>query len=372
MRWPPPHFQTASQCAKINFRIYQTGKEETMTKSNTIGIDLAKSEFAVVQLSAVGKELKRRKLRRGQLLPYLAKQCCGVVALEACGSAHYWGREIALLGHEVKLLPPQHVKGYQRGQKNDYNDALAIAEASLHGRVRPVRVKSVSEQDAQTLLVLRRGVDRERTRLVNQVRGLLAEYGVVMPKGVASVRSRLPELLEDAENTLSARFRELLGRQYQRLLQVEEELAWYDRELASQVKTDEVCQRLDAVPGFGVVVSCALKHWLGDGKQFARGRDASAALGVVPRQETTGGKEKLLGISKKGDRYVRSLVIHGARSVVARADTKTDPLSLWIQQVKARRGFNKATVALANKLIRIAWVIVARGEQYRPRHVTTE
>lgn len=338
-----------------------------MAKGNTIGIDLAKNEFALVQLSGSGQELLRRKLRRRQVLPYLAKQARCVVALEACGSAHYWGREIELLGHEVDLLPPQHVKGYQRGQKNDFNDALAIAEASQHGRIRGVRLKTVSEQDAQTLLVLRRSVDKERTRLVNQIRGLLAEYGVVIPKGVASVRGQLPELLEDAENGLSPRIRQLLGRQYKRLLQIEEELSWYDRELVRQVKTDETCQRLDEVPGFGVVVSCAMKHWLGDGRQFKRGRDASAALGVIPRQHTTGGKDQLLGISKKGDRYVRSLVIHGARAVVARADKKTDPLSVWIQQVKARRGFNKATVALANKLIRIAWVIVARDEHYRPR-----
>ena len=338
-----------------------------MAKLNTIGIDLAKSEFAVVQLSPTGKELMRRKLRRRQVLPFLAKQARCVVAMEACGSAHYWGREIAVLEHEVKLLPPQHVKGYQRGQKNDFNDALAIAEASQHGRVRAVRVKSVSEQDAQSLLVIRRSVDKERTRLVNQIRGLMAEYGVVIPKGVASVRGRLPELLEDAENGLSPRFRQLLGRQYERLLQVEEELSWYDKELARQAKEDEVCQRLDELPGFGVVVSSAMKHWLGDGQQFQRGRDASAALGVVPRQHTTGGKEQLLGISKKGDRYVRSLVIHGARAVVARADNKTDPLSVWIQQIKVRRGFNKATVALANKLIRMAWVIVARGEHYRSR-----
>lgn len=338
-----------------------------MAKLNTIGIDLAKSEFAVVLLSPTGKELMRRKLRRRQVLPFLAKQARCVVAMEACGSAHYWAREIALLVHEVKLLPPQHVKGYQRGQKNDFNDALAIAEASQHGRVRAVRVKSVSEQDAQSLLVIRRSVDKERTRLVNQLRGLLAEYGVVIPKGVASVRGQLPELLEDAENRLSQRIRQLLGRQYERLLQIEEEMAWYDGELARQAKEDEVCQRLDELPGFGVVVSCAMKHWLGDGQQFQRGRDASAALGIVPRQHTTGGKEQLLGISKKGDRYMRSLVIHGARAVVARADKKTDPLSVWIQQIKARRGFNKATVALANKLVRMAWVIVAREEHYRPR-----
>lgn len=337
-----------------------------MQKLTTIGIDLAKSIFSVVVLSPTGKLVLRRTLRRGQLLAFLAKHDTCVVAMEACGGSHHWARQVKALGHEVCLLPPQHVKGYQRGQKNDHNDALAIAEACQHGRIRPVRPKSVDQQDDQAFHAIRNGLSRERVRLVNQIRGLLTEYGLVVPKGVASLRKAIPGVLEDGENELSPRFRELLHRQYQRLLALDEELAWYDRRLKQSVQEDETCARLIEIPAFGPVVASAVKSWMGDGKQFKRGRDASAAMGLVPRQHTTGGKIVLAGITKKGDGYIRSLVIHGCRAVVARAQSKTDPLSRWIQRVKATRGTNKAIVALANKLIRVAWAVIARGERYTP------
>lgn len=337
-----------------------------MTKRTTIGIDLAKNVFALVAMNANGRELWRKTLRRQRLLPFLAKQEGATLAMEACGSSHYWGREFQALGFEVKLLPAQHVKGYQRGQKNDYNDAKAIAEASLHGSIRSVPVKSLEQQDDQVFLGVRRSLEKERTRLGNQMRGLLAEYGQIISPGVASLRKAIPEILEDAENGVTTRFRAVLNRQYRRFMELSEELAWYDQELKRQAKDDDVCRRLDELPGVGEVVAAALKGWLGDGQQFQRGRDASAALGLVPRQHSSGGKECLYGITKRGDRYLRSLVVHGARSVVARASQKADPLSRWIQRLKAERGFNKAAVALANKLVRIAWVIVARGERYTP------
>lgn len=337
-----------------------------MAKLTTIGIDLAKNEFALYGTGPKGKGDWKRKVRRKQLFERLARLEPCTVAMEACGSAHHWARRIQALGHRVELFPPQHVKGYQRGQKNDYNDAMAIAEASEHGRVRPVQIKSVEQQDEQMLHKLRRSVSKERTRLSNQLRGLLMEYGVVLPRGMATLRREFPLVLEDAENELSARTRQLLHRQYQRFMELEEELAWYDQEVDRMVKEDEVCQRLQEMPGVGAVVASILKSWMGDGHQFQRGREAAAALGVVPRQNSTGGKSVLLGISKRGDPYVRAQLIHGARSVVTQADNKTDPLSRWIQRIKAERGFNKATVALANKLLRMAWVIIARGERYRP------
>ncbi len=338
-----------------------------MSKHTVIGIDLAKNVFHVVILNRVGKPLQRKKFKRGQLPDFIARQEPARIAMEACGSAHYWARQFRAQGHEVVLLPPQHVRGYLRGQKNDYNDALAIAEACLHDRIRPVPVKSIEQQDEQGFHRIRKQLTGERTRLCNQLRGLLGEYGIVMAKGVSSVRSKLPGILEDIENQLTPRMRELLDRQYQRLQELDKELSWYDVRLAEQSKTDEVCQRLVAVPGIGPVVSSVLKSWMGDGKQFVRGRDASASLGVVPRQHSSGDKLCLLGISKRGDGYLRSLVIHGARSVVSRAKDKTDPLSLWINRLVAKRGTNKAVVALANKLVRIAWVIIARGETCRAR-----
>ena len=337
-----------------------------MSKVTTVGIDLAKNTFVLFGLGPKGHSGWKRKVRRKQLLEQLVRLEPCTVALEACGSSHYWARQIRALGHQVELLPPQHVKGYLRGQKNDYNDAQAIAEASEHGRIRPVPIKEVEQQDDQMLHKLRQGVSKDRVRISNQLRGLLAEYGVIMPQGIAALRRELPLALEDADNGLSERARQLLHRQYQRFLEVEQELAWYDQQVKQRSRQDETCRRLQAIPGVGEVVASLLKGWMGDGRQFRRGRDAGAALGLIPRQNSTGGKDVLLGISKRGDPYVRAQLVHGARAVVARADGKMDRLSRWIQRLKAERGFNKATVALVNKLVRIAWGIIARGEHYQP------
>ena len=337
-----------------------------MNKTTTIGIDLAKTVFALVAIGSSGQELWRKTLRRNQVLPFLANQHKAHIALEACGSSHHWARHIRALGHEVVLLPAQHVKGYLRGQKNDDNDARAIAQARLHGAIRPVPIKSVAQQDVQVLLGIRRGLSRDRTGLANQIRGHLAEYGLIIAKGLAPLRAALPALIDARDTGLTERFRALLRRQYDRLLALDAELTWYDQQLQVQARQDEVCQRLSALPGIGVINAVALTSWVGDGKQFSCGRDASAALGLVPRHYGTGGKVVLSGMTKRGDSYLRSLVVHGARSVVSRSAGKSDDLSRWIERVKARRGFNKAVVALANKRVRMAWVLIAKGEHYQP------
>ncbi len=337
-----------------------------MKQHTVIGLDLAKQSFALVELKANGKDGWRKTLKRPQVLQFLAKQMPCTVAMEACAGAHYWGRQIEALGHEVKLLPPQHVKANLRGQKNDYNDAWAIAEACFYGRVRSVSVKSVAQQEQQLLSQQRRQLIRERVRMGNQIRALLTEYGVVLAKGAAALR-QLPDILEDGENELGPVARAILQRQYLRWQALREELAWYDSELKVRARQDDTCRRLTELPGFGPIVSSVFQAWLGDGKQFKRGRDASAALGLVPRQHSTGGREVLLGITKRGDRYVRATVVHGARSVVRLAEKKSDPLSRWICRLVETRGHNKAVVALANKLVRMAWVIVAKGETYQPR-----
>ena len=333
-----------------------------MKKNTIFGLDLAKHIFHLVCLDG-----KRKKLRRGQMLPYFAQLPQSVIAMEACASSNYWARELISLGHEVKLIPPQHVKSYLRGQKNDYNDALAIAEAAEHGRVRDVPVKTVEQQDKQTLLRSRRRVSVERTRLVNHVRGILTEYGITISKSVPAFRRHLCEIIDEESNLLSSTLTRLIDRYYQQLLALDEELVWHDKQINEQVKLDKDCQRLQELPGFGPIVSYAFKSWLGSGKQFKRGRDASAALGVVPKQHTSGDKQRLSGITKKGDAYLRSLIIHGARSVLRRVEKKDDPLSQWINRLIVTRGKNKAIVALANKMIRIAWVIVARQEKYHPK-----
>lgn len=329
-----------------------------------VGLDLAKQVF-----HCVDQHGKRKKLKRANLLKHFANLQALTIAMEACSSAHYWARELIKLGHKPLLLPPQHVKGYLRGQKNDFNDAAAIQEAAQHGRVRAVPVKSIEDQDKQALLNKRKMLVAERTRQANQLRGLLCEYGIVIPIGVHVLQKQIPEILEDAENGLTVIGRQLIARSYQQLQQLNEELDWFTKQIETQAKQDEACQRLQAVPGIGPIVSYAFKCWIGDGKQFKQGRDASAAIGLVPRQHSSGDKPRMLGISKRGDGYLRSLLIHGARAVVRQAGKKTDSLSRWINRLIETRGFNKAAVALANKLVRIAWVIVARQEGYQPQTI---
>lgn len=336
-----------------------------MNKSMTIGIDLAKAVFFISVLDGLGKQVRRKKLRRHEILPFLANHPGAVVGMEACSGAHYWARQIQALGHEIQLLPAQHVKAYLRGQKNDYNDAQAIAEAVQHGRIRCVEVKTVEQQLDQSLHRLRQSLVVEQTGLVNRTRALLAEHGVCLPEGKHRFRQTVAGMLEDAENGLPWRLRELLGRQYQLFLTLEQELAWYEREIKAQAAANEHCQRLMTVPGYGPIVSSAFCGWLGNGQQFHSGRDVAAALGLVPKQYSTGGKTILGGISKRGDKHLRALLVHGARAVARYAKERDDRLSRWVQSLIDRRGYNKAVVALANKLARIGWAVVVRSEQYR-------
>jgi len=265
----------------------------------------------------------------------------------------------------VKLIPPQHVKPFVRGNKNDYNDALAISEAVTRPEMRFVAIKTPQQQDIQALHRLRERRLRDRTALCNQVRGLLAEYGIVFPRGVNTLRKRIPEILEDGENGLSDFFRNMLSRSYQQLTQLDEHIDAYTQELEAYSRRDDACQRLRTVPGYGPIISSAFYSVVGNGEAYRRGRDVSASLGIVPRQHSSGGKNVLLGISKRGDRYLRSLLIHGARSVVIQAANKEDALSRWINKIRATRGFNKAVVALANKLARIGWAILANNTVYQ-------
>lgn len=304
-------------------------------------------------------------LRRSQVLKYFTNMPISLVGIEACASAHYWARELGALGHEVKLIPPQYVKPYVRGNKNDYNDALAIAEAVVRPEMHLVAVKTTDQQDIQALHRLRERRLRDRTALCNQLRGLLAEYGLIFPKGVSTLRRRLPELMEDGENGLSDLFRRLLALGYQQLQELDVHIDGYTEELERQSRQDDACQRLQTVPGYGPIVASVFHSVVGNGDAYRRGRDVSASLGLVPKQHSSGGKEVLLGISKRGDRYLRSLLIHGARSVVIQAKTKNDRLSCWINRLVSTRGFNKTVVALANKMARIGWVILAKKTVYQ-------
>ena len=338
-----------------------------MNKITTVGLDTAKSVFHVIGLNRAGKVVERKQLRRGKLLAYFANLPATVIGLEACGGSHYWGRELERLGHRVRLMPARDTRALVRTQKNDYHDALAIAEAVRRPAQRFVALKTPAEQDLQALHRLRRGAIRERTALSNRLRGLLAEHGIVMPKGLASLRRRVPELLEDAANGLSGLLRELLAEALAQLQRLDAWISGFDVRIRRQVSADAQAQRLLTVPGFGPVVASVWRARIGDGRQFGRGREAAAAIGLVPRQATTGGRPRLLGITKTGDSELRSLLIHGARSVIIHAHKKDDALSRWVCQLQARRGTHKATVALANKMARIAWAISAREIPFEPR-----
>jgi transposase len=336
-----------------------------MNQSTTIGLDLAKNVFHVVCTNRQGKVVKKRMLRRFQVLTYFSNLPRSRVGREACASAHDWARELGALGHEVKLIPPQYVKPYVRGNKNDYNDALAIAEAVTRAEMRFVAIKTPAQQDSQALHRLRERCIGSRTALCNQLRGLLAEYGLIFPKGVNTLRRCLPALMAEGENGLSDLFRRLLVQSYQQLRELDGHIDGYTQELARQSRQEDACQRLQTIPGFGPIVASVFHSGVGQGEAYRRGRDVAASVGLVPRQHSRGGKEVLLGISKRGDRYLRSLLIHGARSVAIQAKRKDDRLSRWINRVASTRGFNKAVVALANKMARIGWVILAKKTTYQ-------
>jgi transposase len=336
-----------------------------MNKITTIGLDLAKNVFHVVCCNSHGKIIRKKMLKRYQVLNYFANLTPCLVGMEACASAHYWARELIALGHEVKLIAPQYVKAFVRGNKNDYNDALAIAEAVKQPEMRYVPIKTPQQQDVQALHRLRERRLQERTRLCNQLRGLLAEYGLIIPKGVNVLRRCIPELLEDGENGLSDVFRQLLSRAYDQLQELDEHIDFYTQQVERYSEQNEACRRLKTIPGYGSIVASVFHSVVGNGEGYRRGRDVSASTGLVPKQHSSGGKEVLQGISKRGDRYLRSVLVHGARSVVIQAAKKDDSLSRWINRVKAQRGFNKAVVALANKMARIGWAVLVNKTTYR-------
>jgi len=335
---------------------------------DTIGLDIAKTIFHFIGLNNTGKQVLKKKLRRGQLLSYFANLTPCKISMEGCASSHYWARELTKLGHEVKLLPAQHVKPFVRGNKNDYNDALAIAEASRITDMRAVTIKTEEQQSIQALHRFRRAAIGDRTALCNQTRGLLAEFGIILNQGVATLRKALPRIVEDAENGLTPIFREALFLKYTQLTELDDLIDKLTKSIQKEAKQHKEITLLQSIPGFGSIVASTYFSVIGDGKAFKCGRDASASLGVVPRQHSSGGKNTLLGISKRGDKYLRSLLVHGARSVVKHAHTKDDALNVWVTRLIERRGKNKATVALANKLARIAWAVTTTGKPYESNY----
>jgi transposase len=331
----------------------------------TLGIDLAKNVFQLHGVDEAARAKLRKRLSRGRLLGYLANLEPCVIGIEACTGAHYWAREMGKLGHTVRIMSPQYVKPYIKSNKNDSNDAQGICEAVGRPHMRFVPPKSVEQQTIQALHRVREQLIKGRTALANQTRGLLAEYGIVVPKGVHKLRAALPGILEDGENGLIPLARELFAESYDQLLESYRRIDEYDRRIERIFRACPSCQRVAQIEGIGPLGATALVAAVGDAKFFKNGRQMAAWLGLVPKQHSSGGRDRLLGISKRGDRYLRTLLIHGARSVVYRCDKKQDARNRWLSDLKQRRGANRACVALANKNARIVWALLAREETYR-------
>jgi transposase len=343
-----------------------TKKEESKMKIMRVGVDLAKRVFQVHAVDGRGGVVARKRLSRGQMTAYFSNLEPCLVGMEACGSAHHWARVLKAFGHEVRLVAPQFVPPYRKGGKNDGNDAEAICEAVGRPNMRFVAVKSEEQQAVLTLHRARALLIRERTALVNQLRGLLAEYGVVLEAGVSAVRRGVPEVLECEDGVLPWLARETFAELHERLLELDGRVAVYDRRLKTLAKEMEAAQRLMQMPGIGPVTASALVASVGDARQFKNGRQFAAWLGLVPRQHSSGGKIRQGRITKQGERYLRTLLVHGARARVCGSRRREDALSRWTRAVWARRGFNKATVALAARHARMVWAMLARGEDYRP------
>jgi len=285
--------------------------------------------------------------------------------MEACGSSHYWARAITALGHEVKLMAAQFVCAYRKNEKNDSNDAEAICEAVSRPSMRFVNIKTVGQQAILTVHRTRALLVGERTALVNQIRGLLAEYGIVIPCGIARLRNILPDILEDAENSLCTMVRTVIAEQRERLQLFDERIKQYDQQIQALADTNEAAKRLCVLEGIGAITATAIVASIGDGKTFNNGRQFAAWLGLVPRQRSSGNKSRLGRITKRGDTYLRKLLIHGARSVLRVTAKRTDKKSRWAEQLKNRRGYNKAAVAFAAKQARVIWAMLSRGEAYQ-------
>ena len=330
-----------------------------------VGIDLGKNWFHVVGLDEGGATILRKKLNRAQLAEYAATAPRCIVATESCPGSQYWGRVFTAAGHEVRILPAQFVKPYLKANKNDFNDAAAIAEAGGRASMRYVPLKTTEQLELQALHRVRRRFIVERTAVINQMRALLLEHGMVIPVGRAAFVHRLPAIFAEAEHRLSPRLVELLHRLRQRWLALDVEIVRATRDLVEWADQSPLCRRAATVPGIGPIIATAVVAAVGDGRMFARGRDMAAWLGVVPRQHSTGGRPTLGSISKRGNTYLRELFIQGAQSSFVHLKRDQSSLGQWLRQVETRRQRQVAIVALANKMVRICWKVLTSEEDFR-------
>ncbi len=334
----------------------------------TFGINLAKNVFQVHGADAKGQPLLRKQLRKDQLVVFFSNMKPCLIGMEACGGAHHWARKLQALGHAVKLMAPQFVKPYVKSNKNDVADAEAICEAVTRPTMRFVPIKTIDQQSVLAMHRARQGFVKARTAQANQIRGLVAEFGLVVPKGITNIASRVPELIEDASMQLTGSFRILIDRLLEFLKVLDTQVDDLEVQIKAWHRGSEVSKRLEKVPGIDPLTASAIAATVGDAKNFDNGRQLAAWLGLVPRRSSSGGKPTLLGMSKRGDAYLRTLLIHGARSVIYHLSLKPEKVKegSFLNQMVLRRNKNVAAVALANKTARIVWAILAQGRSYEP------
>ena len=330
----------------------------------TIGIDLAKNVFQVHGVDVRGKVVVKKALKRVQVLPFFANLTPCLIGMEACGSAHYWAMKLEGLGHTVKLMAPQFVKPYVKTNKNDAADAEAICEAVTRPTMRFVPIKNGEQQAVLALHRARQGFVKARTAQANQIRGLLAEYGIVIPQGIGHIATHLPDILEDGENGLPGVFRQLIDRLGAHLKELDRQVGELEVMIQVWHRANDDSRKLAEIPGIGPITASALVASIGNAKNFDNGRQLAAWLGLVPRQHSSGGKRTLLGISKRGDSYLRTLLIHGARAVIRVAERRVNHAGSWLAGIMERRNKNVAAVALASKNVRIVWALLAQDREY--------
>lgn len=335
-----------------------------MKHIKTLGVDLAKNVFELHGMDEKGRCVMRKRLSRAKFIEFMARLEPCTVGIEACTGAHYWARFLLAQGHQVKMMAPEYVKPYVQANKNDKNDAAGIAEATTRPKVKAVPIKTVEQQDMLLLHRCRQLAVKQRTAQANQLRGLLAEYGIILPQGSWHLK-KMPALLEEDADKLTPQAIEVFRQLYEQWKTYEAQVQHFDAQIEARAKTDARCQALMQIEGVGVITASAAVATLGEAKEFKNGREVAAWLGLVPRQHSSGNKLRLGGISKRGDKYLRTLLIHGARAVLSTCERKTDKRSLWLSCKKREKGYNKAAVALANKNARIIGAMLATGECYR-------
>lgn len=336
-----------------------------MSTINILGIDLAKNVFQLHGVDTRGRVVLKRRVMRDQLLAVLGDLERCTVAMEACTGAFCWARKFEALGHRVKIVSPQYVKPFVRGQKNDGNDAQAICTAVRQPHIPLVPKRTVEQQDIQALHRARQRLVNHRTATVCQIRGLLLDRGFAIGQAITRARHRIPEILSDLSNELTEMARDTIAELWDLFCDLDRCITTFDKKIQAVFRASETCQRIARIKGVGPKTATAIVAAVGDGAEFRNGQHLAAWLGLVPRQHSSGDKQVMMGISKRGNQHLRTLLVHGARAVVRTAVNKGDALNAWVNELRERRGFNRATVAVANKNARIIWAVLRTGEPCR-------